>query len=241
MSQDGDIVLIVRTRNRLEYTIQTLNSLGRQTVRDRIRVFLIDQDSQDGTAEWVRWIRGNEKARAWFPRIHWFPSSENTGDWGGMQRGFEFLAGCVASGLNVGWVGQLDNDIVLTDPTTVEQAALLSEVRDGVVMAKRTGVTRSIEPSGPTFSFVAGQMATVPEPRTAHTLHKHTATPVPFCVAFWVLPYRHITSNALQVKNCREFTRQFPCFKIQTLRAWHVDGDDWQGGYLQYTKYKDLP
>jgi len=94
--------IILRTFNRLEYTIRTIMSIDKNCglSKDDYEIICVDQNSSDGTKEWLAF---NSK-EGYYPIVP-FLFSENIGDGRGMQAGINIAKG--------DFIAQHDNDIEL--------------------------------------------------------------------------------------------------------------------------------
>ena len=97
------ISIITRCRNRLEYTIRTVQQVQKSHYRDFEHI-IIDNASSDGTPEWFRWMNANTKGLS---NLSYYRYSVNTGDWGGMLAALPLLS------KDCKYVVQLDNDIIV--------------------------------------------------------------------------------------------------------------------------------
>lgn len=94
--------IVVRTFNRLEYTIICLRSIIATAGTKDYEIYVIDQGSTDGTIEWLKSLL----VESYYPLRVRFNKS-NSGDAGGMQDAFGSLPD------DCKYVMQLDNDLEL--------------------------------------------------------------------------------------------------------------------------------
>jgi len=121
------ISIITRCYNRLEYTIQCINRV--QSLGGDYEHIIIDQNSDDGTYEWFRWMHDNTNH---LDKIRYFRLKENIGDWTGMVEGLKYAKG--------DYIVQLDNDILVTDKTWLsDMVTILTKTEYRSVMLKRLG------------------------------------------------------------------------------------------------------
>jgi len=95
--------IIIRTWNRLEYTIRTIVSISEKSGlnRNSYEIICVDQGSTDGTSEWLRSVVDD----GYYP-IRPLLFSKNVGDGLGMAAGIKIARG--------DFVAQHDNDILLS-------------------------------------------------------------------------------------------------------------------------------
>lgn len=108
--------IIIRTFNRLEYLVRTIVSIDQKSGlnRDEYEIICVDQNSQDGTLQWLQSIRGNR----YYPvKIVSLP--ENIGDGKGMQAGIARASG--------EFIAQHDDDIELVTDNYFVQLIRLYE------------------------------------------------------------------------------------------------------------------
>lgn len=131
------ISVIMRCRNRLEYTTRTLvGAIDRACNPERLEFVVIDNASSDGTREWFRWMSSKE----WFnKRVRYYRSETNHGDWGGMVRAASLIRG--------DRVMQLDNDILVPDGWDNRMIESLVDT-SRIVCLRRTGVNTPLPGDG---------------------------------------------------------------------------------------------
>ena len=97
--------IILRTWNRLEYTIRTIMSIDKNCglSKDDYEIICIDQNSSDGTKEWL----ASNLREGYYP-LRNVLLSENVGDGRGMQVGIEVAKG--------DFIAQHDNDLEIVTP-----------------------------------------------------------------------------------------------------------------------------
>jgi glycosyltransferase involved in cell wall biosynthesis len=121
------ISIITRCYNRLEYTIQCVNRV--QSLGGDYEHIIIDNNSQDGTYEWFRWMNANTKH---LDKLRYFRMKDNVGDWTGMATGLKYAKG--------DYIVQLDNDILVNDKTWLQDmVTILEKTGYKSVMLKRRG------------------------------------------------------------------------------------------------------
>ena len=122
------ISIIIRCRNRLEYTVQCLNWVKLNT-KAEYEIILVDNNSSDGTREWIGWM---QKHTAWYDNMKILHMDRNCGDWGGMLVGFRYSIG--------DYIVQLDNDIQVPDGWLTALQYALDNTDYEVMMLKRDNV-----------------------------------------------------------------------------------------------------
>jgi len=122
------ISIIIRCRNRLEYTVQCLNYV-RLRSDEEYEIILVDNASSDGTKEWIAWMHDNTN---WYENMKVLHMDRNCGDWGGMLVGFQHSIG--------DYIIQLDNDIEVPEQWLSSLRYALDNTDYEVVMLKRDNV-----------------------------------------------------------------------------------------------------
>jgi len=94
--------IVMRTFNRLEYTIRSIVSIDENSGlnKDEYEIICVDQGSNDGTREWLL-----SSVREGYYPLHPVFLSENVGDGRGMQEGINVARG--------EFLAQNDNDLEL--------------------------------------------------------------------------------------------------------------------------------
>ena len=133
------ISIITRCHNRLEYTIQVVNAV-RNFSHSPYEHIIIDNNSNDGTAEWFRWMQANTK---WFPNLKYIHYSMNLGDWGGMVVGLKHISD------QCKYAVQLDNDILPCDGWLEAMTYTLENTKYRIVMLRRANVEWKLKPLSP--------------------------------------------------------------------------------------------
>lgn len=98
---------------------------------------IIDNNSQDGTYEWFKWMKKNT---TWLDKVKYVRMSTNLGDWGGMVKGLEFSGD---------YVVQLDNDIIVPKGWLSKMYTVLEKTNYEIVMLKRKNVSLFLNCKGP--------------------------------------------------------------------------------------------
>jgi len=94
--------IVIRTLNRLEYTVRTLLSIDRNCGMNKnfYEIIVVDMGSTDGTVEWMKSIEKD----GFYP-IRPIFMEKNIGDGRGLQEGIERSVGT--------YIAQIDNDVEL--------------------------------------------------------------------------------------------------------------------------------
>ena len=66
-SLNKKVAVITRAYNRLEYTIQHINCINDNTTYSNYKHYIINNNSNDGTKEWLDWIR--KYNITWYPHL----------------------------------------------------------------------------------------------------------------------------------------------------------------------------
>lgn len=122
------ISVIIRARNRLEYTCQCLNYVKLNTNTEH-EIIIVDNNSSDGTREWLDWMNLNTN---WYDNVKVLHMDRNCGDWGGMLVGFRYSTG--------DYIVQLDNDIQVPEGWLNHLQYALDKTDYEVMMLKRDNV-----------------------------------------------------------------------------------------------------
>lgn len=133
------ISIVTRAYNRLEYTIRCIRSVRENTVYDNYEHIIVNNNSSDGTKEWLDWI--NNTKQPYFSKLRAIHLDENIGDWEGMKASFSSL------GQDVGYIVQLDNDIEVDHGWLTALKFVLDNSPAQLVMCKRTGVGAVLKPT----------------------------------------------------------------------------------------------
>lgn len=139
------ITIITRAFNRLEYTIQCVKAVKDNTYYDNYQHLIINNNSNDGTKEWLDWIA--QMPNGWYNKVKSVHSPINLGDWGGLLMGLRLLDD------DVEYIVQLDNDILVPPNWLRNMIELLEHEKAGSVMLKREGLKREDLGVRDVFSF----------------------------------------------------------------------------------------
>ena len=137
---DKKVSLITRAYNRLEYTIKCIDSIKKTTNYDNYEHIIVNNNSSDGTKEWINWI--TESSIEFFKHVRGLHYDQNLGDWGGLLDASKYVA------QDSEYFVQLDNDVEVLDPDWLHKMIYLLENTDHkIVQLKRGGVKTVINPS----------------------------------------------------------------------------------------------
>ena len=158
------VCIIIRAYNRLEYTIQAISHIIRNTEYPNYEILVVNNGSQDGTEQWLNWVSQNSPFYS--EKVRFIHSEKNLGDWGGLVHG--------AALTDAEYVMQVDNDILV--PYMVKNinmaekpdissfylnpqfkwldilVELIEKTNYRVIMCKRLGVKTNLEPLSKTIS-----------------------------------------------------------------------------------------
>lgn len=137
MSQDK-ISVVTRAYNRLEYTMRTINKVIENTKYDNYEHIIMNNKSQDGTAEWLNWIKNTKQPH--FAKVKGVNLDKNYGDWGGMVLSLKHISP------DSKYIVQLDNDIIVSENWLNYMKFALEKSPARIVMLKRTGVGAQLKP-----------------------------------------------------------------------------------------------
>ena len=136
------VSIITRCYNKLEYTIRCIESVARNTEYDNYEHIIINNNSFDGTKEWLNWI--DKYGLDYYNKVKPFNMDKNYGDWGGMLKGLELVYG------DSEYVVQMDNDIEIIDPKWIEKMVLALEIPNvNMIQLKRIGMRNMLVPRNP--------------------------------------------------------------------------------------------
>ena len=132
------VSLIIRAYNRLEYTIETLDSIISTTSYDNYEIIVVNNNSTDGTKEWLDWV--NENSQYYSSKVRAYHMEKNLGDWYGLVEGLKYVSEDSV------YVMQVDNDIRLNDREWLNKLVFVMEnVPNKMAMLKRTNIDRGYE------------------------------------------------------------------------------------------------
>lgn len=132
------ISIITRSYNRLEYTIKCIENVRKYTKYDNYEHIIINNNSSDGTKEWLNWIKLNNIE--YYNKLKIFNMDKNYGDWGGMLKSLEYISE------DSKYIVQLDNDIIINDELWLNKMIHVLNNNISIVQLKRIGVKNIIKP-----------------------------------------------------------------------------------------------
>jgi len=134
------VSLIIRAYNRLEYTIETLSNILENTVYDNYEIIIINNNSKDGTGDWLDWVQVNSPVYG--GKFKQIKMDKNIGDWYGMVEGLKHISE------DSEYIVQIDNDITMNDNEWLNKMVhVLENVPAKIVMLKRVGVMNKLNPN----------------------------------------------------------------------------------------------
>ena len=131
--------MIIRAYNRLEWTIETLSSIITTTTDyDNYEIILVNNNSKDGTTEWLDWIK--ENSAFYSSKIKHIKCDKNLGDWYGMVEGLKHVSE------DSEYVMQIDNDVQVFDKEWLNKLVfVLENYPTKMAMLKRIGIDMRYE------------------------------------------------------------------------------------------------
>ena len=138
----GKVSIITRAYNKLEYTIRCVESVRRYTRYRDYEHIIVNNNSDDGTKEWLEWIHKNKLD--YFKNVVPFNMSKNYGDWGGMLKSLDLISE------DSEYLVQMDNDIEIKDTDWIQKMKLvLDETSVNIIQLRRLGTRKYLVPSDP--------------------------------------------------------------------------------------------
>ena len=136
------VSIVTRAYNKLEYTIRCIESVARHTKYDNYEHIIINNNSSDGTKEWLNWI--DQNGLPYYKRLRSFNMDKNYGDWGGMIKSLDLVAE------DSEYIVQMDNDIEIFDPEWIEKMMLILDTTPvNIIQLKRIGMRNMLVPMNP--------------------------------------------------------------------------------------------
>jgi len=132
------VSMIIRAYNRLEWTIETLSSIISTTDYDNYEIILVNNNSQDGTTQWLDWIK--ENSEFYSSKIKHVKLEKNLGDWYGMVEGLKHVSEDSV------YIMQVDNDVLVNDREWLDKLVYtLNQTGNHMAMLKRDGIDMAYE------------------------------------------------------------------------------------------------
>ena len=230
--------IILRTFNRLEYTIRTIMSIDKNCglSKDDYEIICVDQNSSDGTKEWLAF---NSK-EGYYPIVP-FLLSENIGDGRGMQAGINIAKG--------DFIAQHDGDIELMTPDYYRKMIELyeeMELRNLKVCAiggqHRQGVNKESAP----WKFGRKRYSSIVNGQKVNAklvVNNYILYPISWVTASFIFR-KKFTSILFTKRMCNSWCsiwwdKGYDNFSCETLKFWHIDSSSEGGEYVQkqYDKF----
>lgn len=127
------VSIITRAFNRLEYTIKCINSVKKNTSYFNYEHIIINNNSNDGTKEWLNWIHDNEIP--FYNKVKPFNMDKNYHDWGGMLKSLDLVSN------DSEFIVQMDNDIEIKDPEWMgKMIYILENTSAKIIQLRRIGM-----------------------------------------------------------------------------------------------------
>ena len=155
------IAIITRCRNRLEFTIRTVQSVAK-TEGEQYKHIIIDNASSDGTREWFKWMYENTQV---LKHCEYYRYEKNQGDWGGMFVAQPFTKDC-------DYVVQLDNDILVTPDWLTAMRAGLENTDYKTMSLRRENVLWKLKPLTKPVKIQGYEIARVERPVACFMMSK---------------------------------------------------------------------
>lgn len=134
------VSIVTRAYNRLEYTAKCIDNISKLTKYDNYEHVIINNNSTDGTKDWLNWITTN--GIDFFKRVKVVNLEKNVGDWGGMMESVKYISN------DSEYIVQLDNDIIIDDPLWLNKmVTILEEGKENICQLKRVGTRNKIQPN----------------------------------------------------------------------------------------------
>jgi len=134
------VSIITRAYNRLEYTIKCIDNIIKYTKYPNYEHVIINNNSCDGTTEWLNWIKKNNIE--YFKNVRVFHMDKNYGDWGGMIKSLDLIS------KDSKYIVQFDNDVEILDNKWLDKMVYaLENTNYNIIQLKRIGITKVIKPT----------------------------------------------------------------------------------------------
>lgn len=198
--------IIMRTFNRLEYTVLTIREIDRLAGYDDYKIIIVENNSTDGTKQWLKSL----VKEGWY-KIKPIFLDYNAGDFGGTKIGYENLDP------DCEYTMQWDNDLPPITPHFLRDMVKIMDSfpKIGQLMLKRNGVG-TILPILNKFEYegiILGDTTMI----TCVNMHRRKVVED---INYWVVDestYWDFTLNAKMKEHGYELK------KIENIRVVHVD------------------
>jgi glycosyltransferase involved in cell wall biosynthesis len=207
------VSIITRAYNRLEYTTQCINDVRNNTIYPNYEHIIINNNSSDGTREWLEWIKGMENN--WFEKVIPAHLSNNYHDWNGMREGLKFISE------DSEYIVQLDNDISVPKNWLTHMINTIESVDNKVIQLKRTGVQ------------------TIITPKNIRQVGEVEGGDITTSVACYMVRTKDFKEVINEIGICDSISGKLnsSCFKILNVKCHQIEG--WDGkDYIQHEKYQ---
>ncbi|MDP2807994.1 MAG: glycosyltransferase [bacterium] len=225
------LVVLTRAYNRLEYTIQCIDSVARQITKYPYTHIIIDQASDDGTEQWFNWIHKLNKP--FWKNVGYIRLNKNIGDFGGLALGLAVVNNKYNRTM------QLDNDCTLVSQYAIDNMNYALDLfpPNSIVMCRRLG-------AGSADGKTGGNVPLVKQSKAYNIKLLHGRSRV-YKVNLAVASYlcdRKLLSQAIEAgcdatcKICDSLTPRATSYKLHDVLSEHMQG--WDGErFLQHEKY----
>jgi glycosyltransferase involved in cell wall biosynthesis len=208
------VSIITRAYNRLEYTTQCINNVKNNTVYPEYEHIIINNNSSDGTREWLNWIK--EMENNWFEKVVPIHLNNNLRDFGGFREGANHVSE------DSEYIVKLDNDIIVPNGWITAMVNVIENSDSKVVMLKRTGVK------------------TIITPKVIEKIGDQEGGKISHSVACFMLRTKDFKSIMNNINGDSEIVRSLKssCFKITNMICHQIEGwDSSDKSYIQHEKY----
>jgi len=221
-----ELSIVMRTYNRLEYTIRSIMSIDEKSGlnRDKYEIVCVDQGSTDGTKEWLNFCI-KEK---YYPIVPIF-LDQNVGDGLGMQEGIDRAKG--------DFIAQHDNDVEIVTENYYKELMDIykslekSEKVCAIGGQHKQGVDQNSAPwrfgekRYPNFLNEIRKCVLVPIKDSRHFLY-----PISWVTAAFIFRKKFISipfTKGMCNSWCGEWwDRGYDNFSCETLKFWHIDSGE---------------
>jgi glycosyltransferase involved in cell wall biosynthesis len=214
------VSIIIRAFNRLEYTIQCINSVINNSGYKDFEIIVINQGSTDGTKEWLDWI--TKMPNKWYEKVKPMHLKRNVGDFGGMKIGFTYSSGDI--------VMQLDNDIYMETENWLDKMVyVFNKINANILMANRKGIRQKLPIDINTIKNIQYKKNILTCAKTSNA------------VACYLIKREIFDQKYKSAKRCRHITTDDNCWKLLEVFGNHIEGYNPETeSYIQEEKYNFL-
>jgi len=214
------VSIIIRAFNRLEYTIQCINSIIYNSGYEDYEIIVVNQGSTDGTKQWLNWIK--KMPNKWYDKVIPVHFRRNYGDFGGMKIGFKYSSGDI--------IMKLDNDIFMETRGWLDKMVKIYQYLNAdILMAKRKGVKEQLP-------FDESKAVVIP-----YMKEKYRCVKIPRATACYITHRDIFELRYKNAKSDKHLTSTDNCWKCLDIIANHIEGyDPEKETYIQHDKYNFL-